>query len=254
MHPCLTVVIPVYNERTTLAGVLQRVLAQPAVAEIIAVDDGSSDGSGDELERLASAEPRLRAIRHPHNRGKGAALRTGFAQASADFVLVQDADLEYDPADYPVLLAPLLDGRADVVFGSRFAGAGAHRVLYFWHSVGNHLLTLLSNMATNLNLTDMETCYKAFRRDILQSLHLTEDRFGIEPELTARVAAFRPQLRIYEVPISYHGRTYEEGKKIGWRDGVRALWCILKFWTQETLIRRSSSPQPPNIHQPSSSN
>ncbi|GAB4241127.1 MAG: glycosyltransferase family 2 protein [Candidatus Methylacidiphilales bacterium] len=236
MRPCLTVVIPIYNERATLAGLVQRVLAQSTVAEVIAVDDGSSDGSGAELERLEEREPRLRVFRHSVNRGKGAALRTGFAHASAEFVIVQDADLEYDPADYPVLLAPLLDGRADVVFGSRFAGAGAHRVLYFWHAVGNRFLTLLSNMATNLNLTDMETCYKAFRRDVLHQLHLTEDRFGIEPELTARVAAFRPQLRIYEVPISYHGRTYEDGKKIGWRDGVRALWCIAKFWIQESCL------------------
>ncbi|MFQ3670926.1 MAG: glycosyltransferase family 2 protein [Verrucomicrobiia bacterium] len=233
MRPCLTVVIPVFNERATVAHLLQRVLRQPSVAEVIAVDDGSSDGSVEELDRLAESEPRLRVLRHPANRGKGAALRTGFAHATADFVIVQDADLEYDPADYPILLAPLLDGRADVVFGSRFLGAGAHRVLYFWHSVGNHLLTLLSNMTTNLNLTDMETCFKAFRREVVQTLHLTEERFGIEPELTARVAAYRPVLRIYEVPISYHGRTYEEGKKIGWRDGVHALWCILKFWAQE---------------------
>lgn len=233
---CLSVVMAAYNEEATLGRVLPRVLARPEVAEVIVVDDGSTDGTARLARELAAAEPRLRVFAHGQNRGKGAALRTGFAQARAPLVLVQDADLEYDPEDYPVLLRPILDDRADVVFGSRFLGAGAHRVLYFWHFAGNTLLTLLSNMATNLNLTDMETCFKVFRREVIQALQLEEDRFGIEPEVTAKLAHFRPRLRIYEVPVSYHGRTYEEGKKIGWRDGVSALRCILKY----NLLRRGA--------------
>jgi len=225
----LTVVIPVYNERETIRRIVERVLAAEVpgvVIDVIVVDDHSTDGTRRVLESL-DGQPRLRLITHERNRGKGAALRTGFAAAGGEAVLVQDADLEYDPADYPRLLAPLLDGRADVVFGSRFAGGQTHRVLYFWHAAGNRLLTLLSNMLTNLNLTDMECGYKVFRRSVLERITIREDRFGVEPELTAKVARLR--VPIYEVGIAYHGRTYEEGKKIGWRDGLRALWCIAKY-------------------------
>ncbi len=225
--PCLSVVMPVYNEAATVGPALAAVLAQRPVREVIVVDDGSGDGSRDILARLAAGEPRVRLLLQETNRGKGAALRRGFAAATAPYVLVQDADLEYDPGEYHLLLAPLLSGRADVVYGSRFKGALAQRVLYFWHSLGNRFLTFLSNMATNINLTDMETCYKAFRREIIQSLPLREDRFGFEPEVTARLAHLH--LRIYEVPISYYGRTYAEGKKIGWRDGFHAIWCILRY-------------------------
>lgn len=225
----VSVVMAAYNEAPTLAQSVTRVLARSEVSELILVDDGSGDGTGVTAGQLAAADPRVRVLRHPVNRGKGAALRTGIAQAKAPIVLIQDADLEYDPSDYPVLLAPIVDGRADVVYGSRFLGAGAHRVLYFWHYVGNTLLTLLSNMGTNLNLTDMETCFKAFRREIIQSIPLEEERFGFEPEVTAKLAHYRPRLRIYEVPVSYHGRTYEDGKKIGWKDGFSALRCIVRY-------------------------
>ena len=226
--PTLSVVVPVFNEAATVRELLRRVTASPVRKEIVVVDDGSTDGTREILasEASASGDTVLRVILHPANRGKGAALRTGFAAARGDVVVVQDADLEYDPAEYPRLLAPILDGRADAVFGSRFL-SGDHRVLYFQHRLGNALLTFLSNLATNLNLTDMETCYKAVRRPLLQALPLREDRFGFEPEVPARLA--RAGARIYEVPVSYSGRTYEEGKKIGWRDGVRALWCIWKY-------------------------
>lgn len=228
-HPCLSVVMPAYNEAATIRQAIQQVLTQPLVAELIVVDDGSTDATPALIRQLAAEHPRLKDIHHPHNLGKGAALRSGIQAATAPYLIIQDADLEYDPADFPVILKPLMDGRADVVYGSRFLGAGAHRVLYYWHYVANTFLTQLSNMGTNLNLTDMETCYKAFRREIIQNLPLRENRFGFEPEVTARLARIRPPLRIYEVPISYHGRTYAEGKKITWRDGARALWCILKY-------------------------
>ncbi len=223
----LSVVMPSYNEESTIEAIVGRVMDSPVVAELVVVDDGSTDRTRDLLDKLAREDDRIRVLLQPANRGKGAALRRGFSAATADFVVVQDADLEYDPAEYSRLLEPLLDGRADVVYGSRFAGAQAHRVLYFWHSVGNRLLTLASNMSTDLNLTDMETCYKAFRREVVQSLDLREDRFGFEPEVTAKIAA--GGWRVYEVGISYAGRTYAEGKKIGWRDGVRALTCIVRY-------------------------
>jgi len=223
-----SVVMPVYNEKDYIDEIIRRTLAAPVEKELIIVDDYSTDGTRARLEEIAreSAGYPIRVLFHDKNRGKGAALRTGFAAATGDVVIIQDADLEYDPGEYPKLMAPILEGRADVVYGSRFAGGETHRVLYFWHSVGNRFLTLLSNMLTDLNLTDMETCYKAFRREIIQSVKLTEDRFGFEPEVTARIAALK--CRVYEVGISYSGRTYEEGKKIGWKDGVYTLWCILK--------------------------
>jgi glycosyltransferase involved in cell wall biosynthesis len=217
--------MPCYNEETTLATITAAVLNSPLVGELVIVDDCSTDGTATELDRLV--DPRVRVVRHDHNQGKGAALRTGFAEAKLPFVIVQDADLEYDPAEYPVVIGPLLDGKADVVYGSRFLGGRPHRVLYFWHYVGNKILTTASNMATNLNLTDMETCFKAFRLEALRSFTIEEDRFGVEPEITAKVA--RLGLVIYEVGISYDGRTYAEGKKIGWRDGVRAMFCIASY-------------------------
>ena len=225
--PTLTVVIPVYNEVKTVERLVEAVCSSEiGDLELVLVDDGSTDGTRDVLRE--KIEPRVeRVIYHETNRGKGAALRTGFAAATGDIVLVQDADLEYDPREYGRLVAPILEGRADVVFGSRFAGGQPHRVLYFWHYLANRGLTLLSNMFTNLNLTDMEVCYKVFRREVLQQITIEEDRFGFEPEITAKVA--RLGCRIYEVGISYSGRTYSEGKKVGWRDGARALWCILKY-------------------------
>ena len=227
LEPCLSVVMPVYNEAATVAEIIRAVLAQRPVKQLVIVDDASKDNTWEKLQAAARTDPRVTLIRHEYNQGKGAALRTGFAGATAPIVIIQDADLEYDPAEYYRLLAPILADKADVVFGSRFIGSDAHRVLYFWHSLGNKFLTTVSNMATNLNLTDMETCYKAFRREIIQKIRLEECRFGFEPEITAKVAQLR--VRIYEVAISYYGRTYAEGKKIGWRDGFRALWCILKY-------------------------
>lgn len=227
-RPLLTVVIPCFNEAATILDLIERVRSSPVDSkQIIVVDDGSSDGTRDLLQQLQADD--LTVLLHAHNRGKGAALATGFAAASGEICIVQDADLEYDPMEYPLVIGPIVQGKADVVFGSRFQGAAPHRVVYFWHRVGNGFLTLLSNMFTDLNLTDMETCYKAFRTEIIQSIRICEQRFGFEPEITAKVA--RRRCRIYEVGISYYGRTYEEGKKIGWRDGVRAIWCILKYNT-----------------------
>ena len=222
----LSVVVPVFNERGTIAEIIQRVQAVDAGLdkEIIIVDDGSTDGTREVLRTLAS--PDLKIILHEKNRGKGAALRAGFAEAGGDIVLVQDADLEYDPREYPRLLEPILDGRADVVYGSRFLG-GPHRVLYFWHYVGNRFLTTFSNMLSNLNLTDMETCYKVFRREVLGKIELKSSRFGFEPEITMKLA--RLKCRVYEVPISYSGRDYAEGKKIGWKDGLAALFHLIRF-------------------------
>lgn len=223
--PCLTVIVPCYNEQATIEKLLDRVLDSPYTAEVIVVDDGSADDSA----RLvtACADHRVRLLSQGVNQGKGAAIRRGFAEATSPIVIVQDADLEYDPAEYGLLVGPILSGRADVVYGSRFIGGSERRVLYFWHSVGNRLLTLMSNMLTDLNLSDMETCYKAFRRDVIQSITLCENRFGFEPEVTAKVAA--AGWRVYEVGISYDGRTYAEGKKIGWKDGVRAVWCMIRY-------------------------
>jgi glycosyltransferase involved in cell wall biosynthesis len=225
--PSLSVIMPVYNEAKTVEEVIRKVLEQPEVAELITVNDASSDGTGDVLRELAKSLPKMKVFEHAVNQGKGAALRTGISHATAPYVIIQDADLEYEPEEYPILLKPILSGKADVVFGSRFIGGEAHRVLYFWHSIGNQFLTLLSNMFTNLNLTDMETCYKVFRREIIQSITIEENRFGFEPEITAKVA--RTNVRIYEVAVSYHGRTYAEGKKIGWKDGISAIRCILKY-------------------------
>ena len=224
----LSIVIPCYNEQKTIRSIVDAVRASPvAEKEIIVIDDCSKDGTRDILR--AEIEPLVsKVIYHDINRGKGAALRTGFSAATGDAVIVQDADLEYDPQEYPKLLRPIVDGKADVVFGSRFMGGEAHRVVYFWHMVGNRFLTLLSNMLTNINVTDMETCYKLFRRDVLVQIRLEENRFGFEPEITAKVAKLK-DCRIFEVGISYYGRTYAEGKKIGWRDGFRAIYAILKY-------------------------
>ena len=229
----LSVVIPVYNERRTLRQVVQRVLQVPFETEVLCVDDGSTDGSQEILAALQNQYPQLRTFLQSANTGKGAALRRGIQEASGDYVIIQDADLEYDPTDYASLLGPLIEGKADVVYGSRFLGSRPHRVLYFWHSVANWTLTLISNCLTNINLTDMETCYKVFRREIIQSIPLEEDRFGFEPGINVKIA--KRKLRIYEVGISYAGRTYEEGKKIGWKDGVWALWCLLKYSIQEPV-------------------
>jgi len=227
----LSVVMPVYNEQATLQEVIARVLAVPLDIELICVDDGSTDGSRAILQQLQTRHPDLKVLLQPKNMGKGAALRRGIQESTGDFVIIQDADLEYDPSEYTLLLRPLIEGKADVVYGSRFLGSGPHRVLYFWHSVGNWILTLISNALTNMNMSDMETCYKIFRREIIQSIPIEEERFGFEPEITVKIAKRR--LRVYEVGISYWGRTYEEGKKIGWKDGFRALFCLLKYTLTE---------------------
>ena len=222
----LSIIIPCYNERSTILSLIKAVKDCPvANREIIIVDDGSKDGTRDILKSLD--DPDARVIFHERNQGKGAALRTGFSAATGEICIVQDADLEYDPQEFPIVIQPILDGKADVVFGSRFQGGRPHRVVYFWHRVGNGFLTLMSNFFTDLNISDMETCYKAFRREVIQSINIRENRFGFEPEVTAKIA--KMNLRIYEVGISYYGRTYDEGKKIGWKDGVRAIYCILKY-------------------------
>lgn len=236
----LSVVMPVYNERVTLREVIGKVLAAPLDIELLCVDDGSSDGSREILSELQERYPQIRVLLQPENMGKGAALRRGIQEATGDFVIIQDADLEYDPSEYSNLLQPLIQGKADVVYGSRFLGSGPHRVLYFWHSVGNWVLTLLSNCLTNINLSDMETCYKVFRREVIQSIPIEENRFGFEPEITVKVA--RRGLRIYEVGISYWGRTYEEGKKIGWKDGFRALYCLAKYSIKEPKLKTQPAP------------
>lgn len=223
--PCLSVVMACYNESRTITTIAERVLCSPCTLELVIVDDGSNDGTLQLAEAID--DPRVTVLAQGENQGKGAALRRGFAEAKGPYVIVQDADLEYDPTDYGVLVEPLLAGRADVVFGSRFSGGRPHRVLYFWHAVGNRFLTTTSNMFTNLNLTDMETCYKVFRREVLDSFQIEEKRFGFEPEITAKVA--RGNWRVYEVGISYSGRTYEEGKKIGWSDGLWALLCVVRY-------------------------
>jgi glycosyltransferase involved in cell wall biosynthesis len=222
----LSVVIPVYNEVETIKEIVSRVQAVDLEKEIIIVDDGSTDGTREQLQEISLAQKNVRVFYHDYNQGKGAALRTGFEVTTGDIVIIQDADLEYDPREYPVLLGPILDGRADIVYGSRFLG-GPHRVLFFWHYLGNKFLTLLSNALTNLNLTDMETCYKVFRREVLSDIQFKSNRFGFEPEFTAKLA--RKDFRIYETPISYSGRTYAEGKKIGWKDGVKAIFAIVWF-------------------------
>ena len=227
----LSVVIPCYNESASILSLIEAVKNSPVKSrEIIIVDDGSTDGTRDILG--AFEDPEVKIIFHDKNKGKGAALRTGFSAATGDICIVQDADLEYDPQEFPIVIQPILEGKADVVFGSRFQSGRPHRVVYFWHRVGNGFLTLMSNLFTDLNLSDMETCYKAFRREVIQAIKIRENRFGFEPEVTAKIA--KMNVRIYEVGISYYGRTYDEGKKIGWKDGVRAIYCILKYnlWAQ----------------------
>lgn len=234
MAQLLSIIIPAYNEGRTIHLILDKVRDAPLPdgmsSEIIITNDHSTDDTEAAIHRYMAANPDLNIIyqKHEVNKGKGAALHTGIARATGDYVIIQDADLEYDPREYPILLRPLLEGVADVVYGSRFMGGRPHRILFFWHSIGNKFLTMLSNMFTNLNLTDMETCYKVFKREIIQSLPLREKRFGFEPEVTARIARY-PNIRIYEVGISYYGRSYADGKKIGWKDGVRAIYCILKY-------------------------
>jgi len=237
----LTVVMPIYNERKTLRQAVERVLSVALDLELLCVDDGSNDGSADILAALQEEHSRVHVFLQGFNQGKGAALRRGIQEARGDFVVIQDADLEYDPEYYVALLDPLVQDKADVVYGSRFLGSAPHRVLYFWHSVGNRFLTLLSNCLTNINLSDMETCYKAFRRDVIQSIPIEENRFGFEPEITVKIA--KRQLRIYEVGISYWGRTYEEGKKIGWKDGFQAIWCLLKYSFKTRRDRRRSAAE-----------
>jgi glycosyltransferase involved in cell wall biosynthesis len=235
VEPCLSVVMPCFNEAKTIETVVKLVLESPYTQELVIVDDGSTDGTLALAESLTT-DPRVKVFSQGHNQGKGAALRRGFKEATSAFVIVQDADLEYDPAEFGQVVGPLLDGRADVVFGSRFISAAPHRVLYYWHYLGNRLLTTVSNMFTNLNLTDMETCYKAFRREVIQSITIEEDRFGFEPEVTGKLSM--GHWRIYEVGISYSGRTYAEGKKIGWKDGVRAFYCIVRY--SPVVMRRRS--------------
>ena len=224
---CLSVIMPAFNEEQTLEAVAQKVLARPETGQLVVVDDASHDGTAKILQRLISYDRRILVLRHDCNQGKGAALRTGIAAANLPYVIIQDADLEYDPDEYPAMLQPLAEDKADVVYGSRFLGGRPHRVLYFWHSVGNFILTLLSNMLTNLNLTDMETGFKAFRREIIQKINIEENRFGFEPEITAKLA--RLGARFYEIGISYSGRTYAEGKKINWKDGISAIRCIFQY-------------------------
>ena len=238
--PCLSVVMPCYNEERTIRECIESVLSSSWVGQLVIVDDGSTDETREILKAISS--DRVKVILQEKNGGKGSALRTGFQAATQEFVVVQDADLEYDPSEYGRLLAPLLENKADVVFGSRFKGSDAHRVLYYWHSVGNKFLTLISNMFTNLNLTDMETCYKCFRREIIQSIDLKENRFGIEPELTGKIASGK--WRLYEVGISYSGRTYEDGKKIGWKDGIRAIYCIIKYCPMFEVRRMKKLARP----------
>lgn len=238
----LSVVMAVYNEQATLQQVIERVVAVGLDIELLCVDDGSNDRSPEILTELQNKWPQMQVFLQPRNMGKGAAVRRGIQEATGDYVIIQDADLEYDPKEYGLLLGPLESGQADVVYGSRFLGGGPHRVLYFWHFVGNWILTLLSNMLTNLNLSDMETCYKMFRRDVIQSIKLEEDRFGFEPEVTVKVA--KRKLRVYEVGISYWGRTYDEGKKIGWKDGFWALWCLLKYAWKEPSVASGVPSRP----------
>jgi len=235
VRPCLSLVMPAYNEEATVRDAIKRVLEQPFVAQLVIVNDASTDATADQLATIS--DPRILVLTHLVNQGKGAALRTGFAAATADYVGIQDADLEYNPADLARLLVPLEDGVADAVYGSRFLTGDAHRVLLFWHSIGNKALTLASNAFANINLTDMETCYKVFRRELIQSIWIEEDRFGFEPEITIKVA--RRRARIYEVGVSYSGRSYEDGKKIGWKDGVSAARCIVKYAWKERHAGRA---------------
>ncbi|HPA19885.1 MAG TPA: glycosyltransferase family 2 protein [Verrucomicrobiae bacterium] len=228
----LTIVMPIFNEAPTVRGVMARVLTSPMVHELIAVDDGSTDDTLEQLEASAATDKRVRVLRHERNRGKGAALRTGFAEVRGDIVLIQDADLEYDPAEYPNLIEPIASDKADVVFGTRFLGSSSHRVLYFWHSLGNRILSFLTGMITDINITDMECGFKVFRTDLLRQIELRENGFGFEPELVCKVTRLKP--RIYEVPVSYHGRTFAEGKKITWVDGIHALRCLAEYG----LLRR----------------